>query len=281
MSAEKDITIDEKRVYGAKTGATVAYVASAAGLVRVRCSGDRVGEFGLAWRGDCRDAAVRPADEGGGAIEADHDAVDRLAVATTDDVLLSPDGDSFEGTGFGPASAVGYRDGDLLAAGDGRIGRYDGNGWDEIGACDDVRAFDESFVAAKSGVFRIDDEAGLTGVGLSDAYDVYARRVPRAATASGLYRLGNGWMDDRDGDFRVVAGDGDRVHAASTDRLYERDGGEWVAVDLPIDERVVGVAYADRAYVVTADGTFLVERDDGGWSTRSLGLPDVRGLIVA
>lgn len=281
MSAEKDVTIDEKRVYGAKTGTTVAYVASAAGLVRVRCSGDRVGEFGLAWRGDCRDVAVRPPDEGGGVAGANRDAVDRLAVATAEDAFVSPDGDSFEEIGFGPATAVGYLDGTLLAAGDGRVARRDGNGWDDIGACDDVRAFDDSFVAANDGVFRIDDAAGLTAVGLDDAYDVSARGVPRAATGSGLYRLGNGWMDDLEGDFRVVASDGGRVHAASTDGLYERVGGEWGSVDLPTDERVAGVAYDDRAYAVTADGTFLVERDDGGWSARSLGLPDVRGVVVA
>jgi hypothetical protein len=98
-----------------------------------------------------------------------------------------------------------------------------------------------------------------------------------AATAAGLYALGNGWMEELSGPFHLVAGDGERVHAAG-DRLYAREE-NWTAVDLPTEGRVAGVGYGERTYAVTEEGVVLVA-DGGEWRSRSLGLPEVRGLAV-
>ncbi|MFC5971529.1 hypothetical protein ACFPYI_09320 [Halomarina salina] len=275
-------TIDEKRVYGERSGATEAFVATGMGLARVSVSGDLVGEFGLADRRPVRDVAARDGT---------------LAVACDEDVLV---GATLDETGFGPADAVGFdRSGDLLAAGEGRVARYtvdDDAGsetWTTLGECEDVRAVDGDLVATADGVFRVTDD-GLSHAGLDDARDVTIRPVPRVATADGLYQLGNGWMDDGEGSFSVVASDGDRTHAATDDALLELLDGEWATVDLPVSERVAGVAYADQCYAVTEAGTFLVEgeREDDGddeasersaereWHSRTLGLPDVRGVAV-
>jgi hypothetical protein len=256
-------TIDEKRVYGERSGATEAFVATGMGLARVSVSGDLVGEFGLADRRPAADVAV----SGG-----------RLAVATDEDVLL---GATLAETGFGPASAVGFdRSGELLAAGEDRIARYDAEAetWTTLGECAAVRALDGDLVAAAGGAFRVTPD-GLTHAGLDDARDVTVRGTPRVATSEGLYVLGNGWMDDGRGSYRVVTSDGERTHAATDDALFELDGETWNRVELPVSETIAGVAYGDQLYVVTADGTFLVEGDDE-WHTRTLGLPDVRGVAV-
>ncbi|MFD1513278.1 HVO_0234 family beta-propeller protein [Halomarina rubra] len=255
-------TLDEKRVYGERSGRTVAFVATGMGLARVSVSGDLVGEFGLADRRPTSDVAASSGT---------------LAVATDEDVLL---GATLAETGFGPASAVGFdRAGDLLAAGEGRVERYADDGtWTELGECDDVRALDGDLVAAADGVFRITPD-GLTHAGLADARDVTVRGVPRVATAKGLYLLGNGWMDDGQGSYRVVTSDGERTHAATDDALLELDGETWTRVELPVSGTVAGVAYGEQLYAVTEDGTFLVEGDDE-WHARTLGLPDVRGVAV-
>ncbi|WP_254536530.1 HVO_0234 family beta-propeller protein [Halomarina litorea] len=259
-------SLDEKRVYSEKTGSDRAFLATGAGVVRVRVSGDLVGEFGLVERCVARDVT---ASEG------------RLAVATDEDVLVSA-GEAFEGTDFGPADAVGFADGTLVAAGEGRVAVRRREGWESVGDLADVRAVDGHLLATADGVFRLAD-GGLTNVGLADAHDVTARGVPLAATGEGLYALGNGWMDLLDGDFRVVATDGDRAHAATPGSLSvrESEGGEWTAVDLPATDPVAGVAYGATTYAVTGTGTFLVEdREDGEWRTRALGVPDVRGIAV-
>jgi len=267
-------SIDEKRVYDEKTGRVDAYVATAAGVARVSVSGDIVGEFALVRRCTARDVAAAGA---------------RLAVATDEDVLVGPP-DDLAGTGFGPSTAVGFRDG-TVAAGGGRVARLreseagDGSSgtmdreWDELGRVADVRAVSGDLLAAASGVHRLDG----THVGLSDAHDVTTAGTPLAATGDGLYRLGNGWMNVLDGEFRAVASDGKRAHAATPDALYEHRDGEWDAVDIPVDESVVGVAYgegeAQAVYAVTADGTVLVDAGDG-WQSRSLGLPGACAIAL-
>lgn len=256
-------SIDEKRVYDEKTGRTDAYVATAAGVARVSVSGDIVGEFTLAHRCTARDIAAAGA---------------RLAVATDEGVLVGPP-DDLRGTGFGPTTAVGFRDGPV-AAGRGRIARcrevgVDAGEWEELGRVADVRAVDGGLLAAADGVHRLDG----THVGLSDARDVTTAGAPRAATGDGLYRLGNGWMKVLDGDFRTVASDGERAHAATPEVLYGRRDGEWMVVDTPVDEPVVGVAYGEAVYAVTADGTVLVDAGDG-WQSRSLGLPGACAIAL-
>jgi hypothetical protein len=275
MSAEKDITLDEKRVYGAKRGRSELFVATAVGLVRVSVSGALVGEFGLVHRGSVRDVAA-----GGD-----------LAVATDEDVLLAragegsegsegSDGDeegepSFEPTGFGPAVAVSTREG--VVAGDGeRVARLRDGDWETCCELGGVTAIDGGLVAADSGVHRLDGGH----VGLSGARDV-AASVPLAATDDGLFHLGNGWMRSLDGAFEAVASDGGRAHAAG-DRLYAMgaDPESWEPVELPVEARVVDVAHGETTYAVTEDGTLLADDGEGGWRERALGLSDARALAV-
>jgi hypothetical protein len=257
MSAEKDITLDEKRVYGSKEGSTPVFVATGAGLARVEVSADLVGEFGLARRGDTRDVV---GSEG------------RLAVAA-EDVLVGT-GDAFAETGFGPADAVGFEDG-LVAAGDGRVARHDGDAWVSLAAVDDVRVLAGEMLAAAGGVFRLDGDH----VGLDDARDLSVDGEVLAATGDGLYWLGNGWMDALGGGFRAVAADGERAYAVADDgTCYRRADGAWTATDAPGD--VADVTLADDAvYAVTTDGTFLANAGDG-WRDRRLGLPSARRIAV-
>jgi hypothetical protein len=255
-------SIDEKRVYGARTGSTTVLVASDAGLVRVDCSGGLVGEFGLLTREPARDVAA---------------AGGRVAVAGEDVLLGGADG--LEPTGFGTADAVGFDGGDLLAAGDGRVARYAEDAWTAVGELADVRTIDGDLLAAASGVYRV--AGGLQPVGLDDAFDVSVGATILAATGSGLYALGNGWMEELSGPFHLVAGDGERAHAAGDrDRLYARDGdGGWTPVDLPVEGRVAGVGCGERTYAVTGEGVVVIA-DGGGWRSRSLGLAEVRALAV-
>ena len=270
MSAEKDITLEEKRVYAATAGRTEAFVACGVGLARVAVSDALVGEFGLVWRGDARDAAA-----GGG----------HLVLATDDDVYLAAgtgDGDPvFEPAGFGPATAVSVDGSDrgIVAAGEGRVAHLDGGEWTTLCELGGVRAIDGDLLAAESGVHRLDG----THVGLRSARDVASTGLPFAATRDGLYYLGNGWMDAHEGDFRVIASDGDRAHAATGEALYERAGApdEWVAVDLSVEGRVVDVAHAETTYAITDEGTFLAhDTAEGTWRDRTLGLSDVRAVAV-
>ena len=268
MSAEKDITLEEKRVYAAGSGRTEAFVACGVGLARVAVSDALVGEFGLAWRGDARDVAA-----GDG----------RLALAGDGDVHLATGGvgeaPTFEPTGFGPATAVGVGDDGIVAAGGGRVARLDGEGWTTLCELEGVRAIDGELLAAESGVHRLD---GIH-VGLESARDVSSAGLPLAATDGGLYYLGNGWMEAHEGAFRTVGSDGERAHAATDDGLYERGDApdDWAAVDLPVEGRVVDVAHAETTYAVTGDGTLLAyDPAEGAWRDRPLGLADARAIAV-
>lgn len=231
-------SIDEKRVYGDRTGATVAYVASEQGLCRLRVSGASVGEFGLLERTPIRGLAVDTAS-------GDRTTV---ALATPDDVLVaiaSEDrgggrgGDAgleIRATGFGPATAVGIHDGSLLAATDeGEVATRsldhvardpDGVGDDDWrtvtrGVRDDtmgddatasnasgstVCAIDGPLVATDRGLRRVLDDR-LVDAGLEDVRAVSAPGVPLAATGDGLYKLGNGWMRLLEGAFTTVTAD--------------------------------------------------------------------------
>jgi hypothetical protein len=261
--SDADISLDEKRVYGEKTGTTELYVAADLGVAVVAVSADIVGEFSLAHRCTARDVAAGP---------------DALAVATDEDVLVSADGGYAE-TDFGPAVAVGFDGADLLAAGpEGRVARREGGGWTTLGTVEDARAIDGDLLGAAAGVYRVGDE--LDHVGLTDARDVATGGTPLAATDDGLYYLGPGWAKARDGAFAAVASSPDGGHAATADALYEGDGEDWAACDLPTDESVVAVTHGAGTYAVTAQGTVLVDAGDG-WRTRALGLPGVSGLAVA
>jgi len=260
---DHDLTIDEKRVYADRTGADEVLVAAEQGLVVVSLSDDRVGEFGLDYRGPVGDVAA------GG---------DRRALATDSDVLVG----DYDPTDFGPAVAVGFHDGALLAAGpDGRVARLD-DGWTTLGEVDTPRAIDGGMIAAEDGVHQAVG-GSLRNVGLGGVHDVSGRGMPLAATDDGLYRLGNGWMDDLDGAFSVVNtdADGDRAHAVGEAGLFAREAvGDWRSVETPTEDRIVDVAYTDRATVaVTAGGTLLADAGDG-WRSRELGVTGVARLAV-
>lgn len=269
MSAEKDITLEEKRVYAGGSGRTEAFVACGVGLARVAVSDALVGEFGLAWRGEALDVAA-----GSG----------RLVLAAAEDVRLATgdaeEGPAFEPTGFGPATAVGIGgSGEVVAAGGGRVARLDAAGWTTLCELDGVRAVDGDLLAAESGVHRLDG----THVGLDSARDVASAGLPLAATDAGLYYLGNGWMDAHEGAFRAVAADGGRAHAATDEAVYERRGGpdDWAAVDLPVAAPVADVVQAETTYAVAVDGTLLAyDPAEAVWRDRSLGLTDARAIAV-
>jgi hypothetical protein len=309
------ISIDEKRVYDASEGPTPVYVVGEFGVARVDTSDDLVGEFGLVRECSARDAAGRNG---------------RVAIATDEEVLLGVAGDAgeergetregrseFEPLDVGPAVAVGYaNDGGLLVARkDGTIlrgeGDDDGNSWTELGKLPDVRAIGGDFVAAESGVYRATgiaqsatrtadggaSSAGLHHVGLDDARDVSTAGVPLAATGSGLYKLGNGWMKERKGGFRAVsAADGDApglgwAHAAGELGLLVHEDGEWRKEELPVAGEVVALDHGENdrgseaeggrsgVYAVTDDGTFLLSVGDG-WNHQILGLRGVTAVAA-
>jgi hypothetical protein len=259
-----DPTIDEKRVYADRTGATEILVAAEQGLVVASLSTDRVGEFTLDHRATVRDVAATG---------------DRRVVATAEDVLVG----EYDPTDFGPATAVGFdRTGTPMAAApSGAVARLD-DGWTRLGSVDDPRAVDGGMIAAADGIHQAVD-GGLRAVGLADARDVYGRDTPFAATEAGLYRLGNGWMVERDGAFAVVsaATADDRTAAVGDDGVLVREAVEsWSTVEMPTTDRVADVGYTEAATVaVTADGTLLADAGDG-WRTRELGVTGVSRLAV-
>lgn len=264
----------EKRVYADRAGATELVVAGAPGLVVVSVSDGRVGEFGVARRCSPADVAV------GAGPAVGH----RLAVATDEDVLLAPEADvaALEATGFGPAVVVTV-DGDRAVAGapDGRLGFHDGDGWEYVDELPSPpTALDGDLVATLDGVFRLVGEEARPA-GLDDVNDVArAAGIPLAATADGLYELGNGWLDVLAGDVRLVAGTPDgRACAATVDAFYHRRDEAWQPVDLPTDDPVAAVAYDDRPYVLTASGDLLVE-SSVGWQANPLGLDGVAAAAV-
>jgi hypothetical protein len=255
-------TIDEKRVYADRTGADEVLIAADQGVVVASLSDDRVGEFALDHRTAARDVAT---------------AGDRRAVATASDVLAG----DYDPTDFGPAVAVGFHGDALLAAGpDGRIARLD-DGWTTLGEVETPRAVDGGMIAAESGVHQVvgDD---VRNVGLGGVHDVHGRGMPLAATEDGLYRLGNGWMEDLTGAFRVVSADAadDRAHAVGEAGLFARVAvGDWERVETPGADPV-DVAYTDAATVaVTESGTLLADAGEG-WRRRELGVTGVAALAV-
>ncbi|QCC46505.1 HVO_0234 family beta-propeller protein [Halobellus limi] len=293
-------TIDEKRVYTDNAGTETVYLASGLGVVAVSVSDDLIGEFGIAHRCQARDVAT---------------AGRRVAVATDEDVLVADrdvddEGDStvsaaealaFEATGFGPATAVGFDGGagdtgELVAGdGDGRVARLgapseaggadasETGGWTEIGTTGPVRAIDGGLVAAADGVYRMGSD-GVTHAGLDDARDVDAE--PLVATGTGLYKLGNGWMDVLDGPVDAVDAGGASAQAAVDGRLYVRRAGdapdaEWREERLPVEEPVAAVAHGvEASYAVTEGGTFAVRLPDGEWRYRGVGVRDVVAAAV-
>ncbi|MFB6092760.1 MAG: hypothetical protein ABEK02_07100 [Haloquadratum sp.] len=291
-------TIDEKRVYTDTTGTETVYLATGLGVVAVAVSDDLVGEFGIAHRCAARDVATA----GPLVAVATDEAVllaDRTESAAADadggSTVIAAEALSFSETGFGPATAVGFDDGALVAGdGDGRVARLaeptadaaDGrvagaDAWTGLGTAGAVRAIDGGLVAAADGVYRL-GSSSLAHAGLDDARDVAAE--PLVATGSGLYRLGNGWMDVLDGAVDAVDAAGERAQAVRDGRLYVRVGGaarEWREEALPVDEPVAAVAHGvEAAYAVTDAGTVAVRLPDDEWRYRGIGVRDVVAAAV-
>lgn len=257
-----DDALAEKRLFTEQGETTDLFVAADLGVVRVAVSDDRVGEFGVFRR--CTPSAIAT-------------ATDRLAVATDEDVLLA-DGQEFRPTGYGPAVAVGFGDNLWAGSPNGRIAGFDGHGWTDVGTLDaEIRAIEGNLVATDGGVYRID--AGLTHAGLVDVNDVASDGLPLAATSTGLYTLGNGWMEAASGEFRAVDTDGERAHAATREAAFARGDTGWTGIDLPTDTPPIGFAYGSAVFGVTANGTLLIESGEG-FRAHELGLSAVVGLAV-
>ena len=317
--------IAEKRVYESTAGRSRLAVATDQGLAVVGISADVIGEFGLALREAVRDVAAL----GDGRVLAATDD-DLVLVALAADRVADTAGTAR--TGAGPTDAVTIVDDAVIAAGaDGTVRRApksavldadstadstpgssadaaadsaadDAASWEPIGEAA-VRAADGRLLAAADGVYRVGAD-GIEHVGLDDARDVAAPEGvdasgPFAATADGLFRLGPGWVEEREGSFDLVtAADRptattdaqQRVHAAAGGDLFARTDDGWAAVDWPARAAVAGIAYGsdvDAAgadgtpptFAVAEDGTVLADAGDG-WRTRSIGLPDVTGCGI-
>lgn len=262
-------TLAEKRLYSGNAGERTAYLATGTGVIAVSTSDDHIGGFGIEHRCTARDLAV---------------ADGRLAVATDEAVLLAGE-EGYESTGFGPAVAVGFDgDGDLLAADpEDRIARRDG-GWTTVGTLDtEINGIDGDLLATAEGVYRA-GETDLQSVGLDTVADVSASGVPLAATDDGLYRLGNGWMNEIDGAFRAVSappadpGVLDRACGATDDELFVYADSEWADAEFS-GSGIADVAVAEPVYAVTADGTFFVNAGEG-WRSQVLGIGGVAAMTV-
>ncbi|GGL28919.1 hypothetical protein GCM10009037_10790 [Halarchaeum grantii] len=261
--SEHDISIDEKRVYADRTGTETLLVGTDRGLASVAVSGDQIGEFALLTTSEVRDVAI-------------HEGT--VAVAGPEDVRVG-DAEELTGTGFGDATAVSYDGDTLLAVGpEGRVAAADGDDWDARGIAPEARGADGALLATVDGVYRVTED-DVTYSGLDDARDV-AARGPWATTSDGLYRLGNGWLADRDGNATAVAARADHVAAVLDDALYEHDGDAWTDREVPLTD-LAAVAYgAGALYAVDVAGTVAVDAGHG-WRTRTVGLPGVSAAVVA
>lgn len=288
-------TIDEKRVYTDASDTETVYLASGLGVVSVSVSDDLIGEFGMLHRCHARDIAT---DGPYVAVATDEGVLvyDRRADATADARAGEEGGAGFTATGFGPAAAVGFREGALLAGdSDGRVGRIDlgdseavagegtaGTEWTDLGTVGAVRAVDGDFVAAADGVHQV-GASGLRPVGLDDARDVDAE--PLVAAGSGLYKLGNGWMDVAPGPATAVDAAGERGAAVCDGDLRARavGVGEWTVTEPPFDgdTTIVAVAHgAEATYAVTEAGRLAVRLPGGEWRDRNLGVREVAAAAI-
>jgi len=281
-------TLTEKRVFGSKFGTTALFVASETGLVEVSVSADQIGEFGLAHRGAVRTVAV---DDRGlligtnnGVLHNDPDTDDESP--TVQSRAFSSLGD----TPFGRAVAVGWGPSGVVAAdAAGTVFEWstDNSDWHRLGETGGVRAVDGGLLAASDGIYRLGDD-GLEHVGLSDVRDVAGHGTPLAATADGLFALGNGWQRIETGAFDRVASDGHgHAHAIGPSGLLRHADGEagsvvdgWESDELPVGSSVVDVAYGSGIVAaVTENGTLAVDAGDG-WRHQLLGVNGACGLAV-
>lgn len=284
---EDDTAEEERRLFGDRRQKVTAFVGAALGLTRVEVAADRIGQFSLIERGAVNCVAA-----------------DESVVVGTEETVLVGDGERFNSVDFGPAATVGVDEGYLYAASpDGEVGRLAlatvadgtegiGDRWERVGSVDDPARFGGSMLAAADGLYQVDDE--LEHHGLADVRDVTPDGT-FAATADGIYRFDGEWHREYEGAARAVQTHDGTVYAiaggedsGAGSRLVKRNGDEWRAVDLPTTEELVDLAVGQGLYVLTDQGTLIVEADpaetsDGhaGWRSRALGVRDARRLAVA
>jgi hypothetical protein len=247
------VAIEQKRVYADRAGRTTLLVAAAPGVARVAVSGDLVGEVGLVSRGAARDVAAGPA----------------VAAATPEDAVLD-----FEPTGFGPAAAVGFHDGALVAAAPGgRVARREEGAWAELGSVSAPAGIAGDLLAAGDGLYRLPGLDRLLAADCRDA--VPTPEGPLAATAEGLRLAGERVLD---GSFVAAAAREGRLLASTGEHTWRHDGDEWTP--RPTAEPVVALAVGPAAYAVSRSGTLFADAGDG-WRSRALGLPETAALVVA
>jgi len=244
----------------------------------VRLETSRRGPAAVAIATD-EDVRVLALEDGAGTNRSGGDGGDDENVG---DASLATEEETFVGTGFGPAVAVGYDDdGDLLVADpDGRVAcqAADSSEWttlaDETVA--PVRAIDGDLVGTADGVYRVQD-GGLNHAGLTDVRDVSAAGVPLAATTDGLYKLGNGWMAVLEGvrHRRSRSPLGARTacpaHAVTDETIYEYvpDDDAWRESDRSTDS-VIGFSYGETTYAVTEQGPSSRRATGSGGRERSV-----------
>jgi len=276
-------TLTEKRVFGDKSGTTELFVASETGLVGVSVSADQIGEFGLVHQEPV--GAVAASDRGvviGTGDDVYHSDPTDAAAPRAQSRTFTPLGEE----AFGRAVAVGWGpEGALAADAAGTVARHASadEGWTPLGETGGVRAVDGGLVAAADGVYRL-TETGVDHVGLNDVRDIAGHGRPLAATADGLFRLGNGWQSVAEGAFDRVASDGHghahAVGSAGLSRRVDDENGEWTPVDLPVGSSVVDVGYGGGLVAaVTDDGTLCVDAGDG-WRHQLLGVRGVSEVAV-
>lgn len=253
----------EDRIYSGGANETLLFLACDQGLVQVRVSGDRVGEFGLETRADARDVAV---DD------------DRVLLGTAEACLVGPDASKLHDTGLGPTQAVGLTaDGWVVGGTDGDVHSGSGTGTEYLGQLDDIQAIDPPLIATSDGVFLLED---LSQAGLEHVWDVASEPVPRAAAGNGLYRLGNGWIEEKAGTATSVASRGTGECAAVIDgALHCLDEEGWSRSPVSLAEPIADILLGPAIYVITTDGTLLVDAGSG-WRSRALGISDVRGMAL-
>lgn len=254
----------EDRVFTNENEATDVFVATEIGIIVVSVSGDRFGRFGVAHRCSPSDITGRN---------------DILAVATETDVLWGRDRE-FEGTEFGPATAVGIHEDAIISAdANGRIERYVGDRWTEIGTVDaPVTVIDGSLVVTEAGLYRIEADArSLQPIDNRSVTDV-ADSAALAATDTGLYTIAEEWNQELEGDFSAVAASGaDHALAVDSGELWQRWDANWTTIKHGDETSIADVAVGERGYAITETGRLLVGPSFRG---RSLGLTDVIGLAV-
>ncbi|MFC3959651.1 HVO_0234 family beta-propeller protein [Halovivax cerinus] len=289
-------TIEEKRVYDERRGASTCLVASETGLVGVRVTGTAVGEFSLLDRRAARDVAVGPS---GTDASPDRDLAPGradgvvVAVATADDVLVgvrprrldgggdaSPGTDDAESTalaaalrptGFGSAVAVDVAAGSVVAASpDGAVRTL---------AVDDSRSADSQWTTIGETVSPaggpLDDSgatasrSGEASTARSTADDSPVRAIdtPFVATDRGVWRIQDGGLVDVGlTDVRDVGATG-RPLAGTASGLYEAVEDGWrTLLDDPVDAVASGSGTGEsdeRIYAISGSSLLAIDLDDG------------------